>query len=434
MARPTDFWIQLHNVFDPEEVLTGQRSQQFYVERENSPYDNMRLDFRKEMRPDRPPIAFFTGHRGSGKSSLLVRLLEHFKDDYFVVYFDIDHNLDYRRANQIDILYLLGAAIFQVAVQEGLNPDSKNLLALAESVYTVTKTKQDAKNRALQIGELVKGLLGFGASMLGAKLAEKFAEAALKPFNLTSEVSEEVARKREIEPQVQEMINNINLIIADVETRANKPVFVIVDSLDKLPRFEQAQLIFLESNALREPLCRIIYTVPMLIFSSLGFGQAEEQCKAYLLPNIKLFEMTSDAARYEPGYKTMHDLVAKRLMTLGLQPDDVFEPDVLDLLIFKSGGVIRWLMRLMRDACNAGEVMGLDKLNHKAAQRAINTQVANLGSRLTRETIRELQEVRKTKRPSRSQESSELLQGLVILAYQNERLWFDAHPLIWGEL
>jgi len=394
----------------------------------------MRIDFRKTAEPVRPPIAFFTGHRGSGKSSLLFRLLEHFKDDYFVVYFDIEHNLDSRKTNQIDLLYLMGVTIFQVAEQEGVKPEPKNLEELAASIYTVTMNKADAEKEALNIAELVKGVVCFGASMLGGKVAEKLAEVFLKPFTLSSGVNEEVARKREIEPQVQHIINNVNLIIADVQTRANKPVLVVVDGLDKLQRSEQAKLIFLESRALTGPVCHIIYTVPMLIFNSLEFGQSEEECKSYLLPNVKLYEKTSDQQTYERGYEAMRKVVSKRLQSLGLQSDDIFEPDVLDLLILKSGGVMRQLISLVQGACTAAELMELDKVNSDAAQKAIDNRASQLARRLTTAMIKELRDVRKEKRPSGTPESSELLHGLLIVAYRNRTTWFDAHPLIWDEL
>ncbi|MCI0557898.1 MAG: ATP-binding protein, partial [Nitrososphaera sp.] len=227
MARPEEFWIQLQKVFNPNEILTGQRSKNFHCEREDSPLEYMRLDFRKELPPS---IIFFTGHRGSGKSSALIRLLEHLKDDYFVVYFDIEYNLDTDRTNQIDLLYLLGAAIFQTAVNEGFSPDKTHLQGLAESVYTVTyEKKQKAKDEALNVVDLVKKLLVFGASRLGSELGEKLAEALLGSFTFSSGVSEEVARKREIEPRVQDIVDNVNLIIGDVSDLVKRPVLNVAN-------------------------------------------------------------------------------------------------------------------------------------------------------------------------------------------------------------
>ena len=109
MAGNEAVWAKVHGAFDPGEVLVGARSREIYCEREHSPFELIRKELDPALKPSRPPIVFFTGHRGSGKSSMLWRLLDRFKRDYFVVYFDIEHNLDSRTANQIDLLYLIGA-------------------------------------------------------------------------------------------------------------------------------------------------------------------------------------------------------------------------------------------------------------------------------------------------------------------------------------
>ena len=132
----------------------------------------------------------------------------------------------------------------------------------------------------------------------------------------------------------------------------------------------------------------------MLIATSLAFGQVEEESQSYVLPNIKLYEKNKDAQRYEPGYAMMREVVRRRLRALTLAPDDIFEPDVLDLLILKSGGILRWLIGLVADASKAAEHAGLDQLNRTAAQQAIANRAARLASRLTRETVDELRQVR----------------------------------------
>ena len=434
MARSAEFWDKCLGVFDPGEVLVGQRSQDFYCEREYSPFNELLNHFRPTSQPTRPPRAFFTGHRGSGKSSLLLRLLERLTSEYFVVYFDIDHNLDSRTANQIDLLYLLGATIYQVARNEGVEIGSEFLNELAKSVYTMTYETKGIEKEALNVGELAKELVCFGASMLGAGVGRQLAEAALKPFTFTSGVSEEVAGRRQVEPQVQNIVNNVNLIISEVQQKAQKKLLVVVDGLDKLQRIEQADLLFLQSRALLGPICRIIYTVPMLVFTSLDFGQAERETKSYLLPNVKLFDRTSDTQTDSEGYAILREVVAKRMKSIGQTPDAVFEPEALNLLIFKSGGVMRDFIWLAQDAMSAAKILGLDKVNTDAAQKAINDRAAQLAFRLTETRVEELRKVRENKRPSGSPESRELLHGLFIVAYRNQTTWFDAHPLLWEEL
>ena len=435
MARSAEFWDRCLGVFDPGEVLVGQRSQDLYCEREGSPVDDIRVDFSPTVQATHPPIGFFTGHRGSGKSSMLFRLLERFTDDYFVVYFDIEHNLDHHTATQVDLLYLLGAAIFKTAKEESLNPDRVHLEELVKSVYTITEEMKAKDDQALDVAKLIEKIVCFGASILGGKVGEELAKAVFQPFTLTSGVSEEVARKRTIEPQVQAIITNVNLIIADIETKAKKPLLVVVDGLDKLPRFEQAKLVFLDSRALLGPVCRIIYTVPMSIYASPLFRQVEEECHSYLLPNIKLYEKEAEQQRYESGYQVLQEVVTKRLQMTNLQLREVFDSEALEgWLIPKSGGVLREFIGLVHDAIRAAKIMNLEKVNLAAAQKAVQDRAAKLTLRLTTTSVEELREVRKEKRPSGTPASTELLHGLFIVAYQNHRTWFDAHPLLWEEL
>ena len=432
MAQSEEFWNNLYLAFNPYETLVGERSNRLYCTREHSPFEEMKQIFRRTLQFPRPPIAFFSGHRGSGKSSLLFRLLEHCQTDFFVAYFDIEYNLDMGKANQIDLLYLIGTAIFQAAVQEGFAPNPKNLEELHKSVYTITNTEKETPvTESVNVVELAKNLLVFSAGVLGSKVGEKLAEAILKPFTITSGVSEEIARKREIEPQVQKIVTNINFIIADVQKLAGKPVLVIVDGLDKIQRLEQAKLIFLESRALMGPICRIIYTVPMLIQTIPEFIQATQDCKRYPLPNVKLYEKYDSKRHYEPGYATMREVFTKRLDTIPAAQGDIFEPDVLDYLIEKSGGVMRWFIALVQDSCAVAERMNLDKVNHAAAQQAVEAMIADLTEKLTIERKAELVRVHKEHLPSNSPESNELLHALFIVAYRNGETWFDAHPLLW---
>ena len=432
MSRTENSWDKSLQVFDPGEVLTGQRSQEFYCTREYSPFRELRDYFRPTDRYSRPSTAFLAGHRGSGKSSLLLRVLTEFTDPYFVVYFDVNHNLDSAAANQIDLLYLLGATIYQVAAKEGLEIDVQYLEGLVRSIYTMTHRTDEIDKGTVNVGELVKDLVCFGAGMIAGGIGGQLAEMAFKPFTLSSGISEETAAKREIEPQVQTVIDNVNLIISEVQRKSGKSLLVVVDGLDKLQRPEQADLIFIDSRAWSGPICRIIYTVPMTAFTSPRFGQAEGETKSFFMPNVKLFDKTG--VRGEEGYAHLREVVTKRMSSIGQAPDDAFEPGALDLLIFKSGGVMRDFIWLVRDAISAARIMELDKVNRASAERAIDERVTQMTLRLSQTAVNELRQVRHHKLHSGNEESRELLHGLYIVAYRNKNTWFDAHPLLWDVL
>ncbi len=284
MARSDEHWNRVYGVFQPKnDPLIGNRLRDLYCEREHSPFEQIPADFRPGPDLVRPPVAYLTGHRGSGKSTLLLRLLESFRHDYFVVYFDVEHNLDTSRANQVDLLYLIGATVFQVAVEEKLEPDPKLVEELADSVFALTETKNtQRKDESVDVLKLVSQLICLGSGALGGSLAEKAAEKLTKgltdSFSFSSGVSEQVVAERKSEPQIQTIVNNVNLILADVRTKADQDILVVVDGLEKLRQPGQAQRLFLETNALRGPRCRIIYTVPLSIYNDLAFGEAEEEC------------------------------------------------------------------------------------------------------------------------------------------------------------
>jgi hypothetical protein len=435
MARSEEFWNQVYRAFQPGEILFGQRSRELYCEREHSPIEWMRRDLRSGLELPRPPIMYFTGHRGSGKSSLLWRLLESVKDDYFVVYFDVEYNLETNKANQVDLLYLLGSTVFQVARKEGLDPDPKYLRGLADSIFSLTETRSEQpKDESVDVVQLASHLICFGASALGGSLAEKAAqkltEGLSDSFRLTSGVSSEIVKSREVEPQIQKIVNDVNLVLGDVRTRSKREILVVVDGLDKLRDLDQARLIFLDSNALAGPLCRIIYTVPMLIYLDLRFGEAEEGFASHLLPNVKLYERASEK-KYRRGYQTMHEVAARRLQSIDLGAGDLFTPKTLDFLIEKSGGILRWFVELVNDASSVASSRGLDKVNLDAARQAVVHRTRKLALRLDLERIQELRQIRKNKIPTASERVAELLQSRMVVTYFNGSPWFDVHPLLW---
>lgn len=362
MARDETFWNGIYGAFDPSETLIGERSNALYCERPDSPFDAMAVHFRPGRPSRRPPLAHLTGHRGSGKSSLLWRLVKHFRDDYFIVYFDIAHNTDSSQVNLVDLLFVLGASLFEVAQDEGLEPDSDLLGGLAKAVSLLTIREKAERGEGLDLVQAAGRLICFGARQLGAEeLAEKLTKAYLEPFDFSSGVTEETLVERRHEPQLRDIVNWINLIIADIEALSGKKILVAVDGLDKLSRLEQAQQIFLHSQALRQPLCRMIYTVPMLLYTDLAFGQAEEDCRTFPLPNVQVH--TRKGRKSSKGQALMIEVASRRLASLGLSQDELFTRSALDLLIRKSGGVFRWFVAMVREAAEQAEISEKERID-----------------------------------------------------------------------
>lgn len=437
MAKPKNPWDDVYRAFQPYERLVGQRSRDLYCEREHTPLELMLSDFRPVEGLARPPIAYLTGLRGSGKSSLLLRFLEHFRDEYFVVYFDVEFHLDTATAHEVDLLYLLGACIFQTGVDEGLKPDKTHLEKLADSVYALTETKTRPQSESLDVVALASKLICLGSGAFGGSLAEKAAEKLTQgmrdSFKLSSGVEHKVVAEHKSEPQIQKIVNNVNLILGDAKLKneGERDILVVVDGLDKLSQPGQARKMFLESRALLGPRCRLVYTVPISIYKDISFGEAEQECSSYLLPNVKLYEKGDRTKKYRRGYEMLREVVRLRLRSADLEIQDVLTSSALDLLIVKSGGVLRWLVELVKDASNLAYQRELDKINLEIAREAVTHHRRKLSGRLDTQLLKDLDEVRQSHRLPGGPRAGELLQSRFIAPYYNGEAWYDVHPIIW---
>ena len=440
-------WFEFRQAFDYGEILTGERGRKLYGDRESSPLKNMKTRYKdaSKRKDGKPFISFFTGHRGSGKSSMLFKLINELIGDFFVVYFDIEHNLDKSKTHLIDLLELIGASIFKTAKDEGLEPDDENYRELEKSLYSIIYEIKDEKDEKFDIVKMLKNVICFGAKMLGSELGENLSKSLLEPLSLNLSIKENILEKRTLDPKVQDIINNINLIIADVQEKAKKPILLVIDGLDKIspslsmrinpqnpPELDQAGMIFLNSRALLGPKCNIIYTIPLFLYQDPLIDEIEAECKIFSLPNIKTYDPKNEKKLYEKGWEELQEIVRKRLNLLGyLSIEEIFYTDALDILIKKSGGILRWFIELIYSASLEADNMDIEKINLEAAMRAVDEKTRTITARLPLNLLKELQETRETKLPSGSLESKELLHARLIVAYGNGSTWFDAHPITW---
>lgn len=430
MSKPKTHWIRLRKDFNPYEILTGERAK-LYCDREHNPLDYMMQAFDPDEQAGLPKI-FFTGHLGSGKSSTLYKFSNHFTSSYFVVHFNAADNIDLAKVNRLDVLYLLGAALFKAGLQENVGLEDRMLKELGQTLETISTTEKQKPEQSIDWVELAKGVLVLTAGTLGTPFAGKLAEALLKPIKLSANISTETAHSRTIEPQVQEVVAKINEIIGQIEALTGKQVLLVVDDLDKITDLGRAKALFVEDRKLIDgPQCRIVYTVPISIYRELEADAPSTNYQVYCLPNIKLYHESDRCVPYETGYQEMRLVVKTRLDALGLTEADVFAPAVVDHLILKSGGVMRILIQFVQNATRTAQLQEADLVDEQTAEVAIGDEIARMTSQLRREYVTELKEVYRTRRITKSPECGELLKNMFILAYRNTITWYDVHPLLW---
>jgi len=415
------FWKPAYQLFRHDEPLMNNELEEFYVRREDSPVDT--LVNLLEMDDD-PAKYLVAGHRGGGKTTELRRLERRCTADYTVVWVDTDTALDKFNIGHAEVAVLIGMQLVQRLADVGWKLPKKLEKELLESLKKITYQDKVTAGGELHLPKLFQDL--------GAQIKVGF--------------QRETTRTLEVKPVLGEIINKVNEIIAAAQRETNK-LLVIVDGLDR--KEYSIALEMFSSSLLTDIQCHIVYAIPIALRYSPSFKQPMESFTRCLdLSNIGVFKC-DDMARPTTnpdnvGRHILKEVVQKRLTKLGNDYANLVEPDALDLLGEKSGGVMRELVRLARMACEVALNKQANKIDRPIAEEAV---------RLEHQTYTiedyhfpELEAVHRTGKLSSNEFDSpkhgrivicnELLHYKLVLGYNDKKYgrWFDVNPMLWVDL
>ena len=159
---------------------------------------------------------------------------------------------DVNNLNYIDVLFSIGAQLYIQYVEAGKELSLELKKDLENWEKSIEKTFEEKTSLRTSLGA---GLKAFFFTM----------QAKIKTEDSTRKIIRE-----KIEPKLSELIDKINLIIADIEGKEKKKVLVLIDDLDK-PGLDRAKEIFYNNyTAITQPKCYIVYTVPISIMFKIG--------------------------------------------------------------------------------------------------------------------------------------------------------------------
>jgi hypothetical protein len=435
----------------PEEVI------RFFVDRHEadptrSLLQRLKLNFQNSIGQQQPYKALFTGHRGSGKSSELMRLGQELAGDFFVVSFDAELSLT-ETANHFEVLLGMGLAVHAAAEAAELRPNRRLTDDLVKSLAKFVRRYEERKGFSLKLDQLLKqvfaialttgaGAVGGPAAAMAAGAAVIGADQVFKAIRLELNVRDDLVKTLELPANRQEVIGALNKIIEGVQDRTQKPVLIIIDGLDKVSA-TRARLLFADSTLLTEPACALVYAAPIEFHHRLTAGQAVNLFDEYrMLPNptVQRRPLTGDNWKLarnpdETGLKVMRKVVAKRLTARGKAADDTISPTALDLLARTSGGVMRELIRYVRNAAEFAQLLDKMHIDEAIARNVVEQQRQDIALRLTvdhREALRQVMTQGELSGGQREAVEDELLRSLHLLSYQDAsgHSWFDVHPNI----
>jgi hypothetical protein len=387
--------------FDPVEPLPS--GSPFYVMRQGNPIGALtRALLRRHLQP---PKYFFSGHRGSGKSTELNCLVSDpgIQEKFFPVKFSVRKLCDINNLNYVDVLLAIGAQVFvQYTESGGRLPN--DLLKELETWKGRTVERLTEKGAMFATGA------GFDV--------KAFFVSALAKVQ-TEHSSREIIRQ-ELEPRLSELIAKINDIVITIQSKEKRQVLVVIDDLDK-PPLPQARDIFHSAySAITQPVCAIVYTVPVAIFFSKEFATIRENC--FFLPNVKLHPKGEAKERDSTGYATMQSFVHARM------EESLIESEALQAAVDLSGGVFREMAFVMQLTTSHAIERGSNRIEVVNVERAESRIRSDFRRILTDEDYELLKEVRTSNEMRSVDKLADLLHTLAVLEYTNDENWCDVHP------
>lgn len=398
----------IYHLFNPDKALLNGELEKYYVEIDQNEINIKELQIRLELGLEtREPIKLlFTGHRGSGKSTALNRLILNLHRDFFIVKYNVLDLLDQNDVTYIDVLLSVLTKLFEKAQEDKVKLGDSLSKRADEWSSSIIKTTTTENRKGLEL----KAKIPFYLLEIMGRIKNE------------STTREEI--RKQIEPRVSELISLINDTIAEIE-KNDKQILVIIDNLEKIEFDNALKLFYNHGTQLTQPMCKIIYTFPISLKSSSIFQQINLNfSNVYVHPNVKIHEKEGSEYHYEKGRDFMKEIVSKRVS------QDLFEPDALEYILDMSGGVVREFIRIIRDSSIRALTRGKTTIDKDIAIDVVNGLKNLYQAQLSDSDYNVLIEVHKTKDIKRDDQLVNLLHNLSVLEYRNGRSWCDLNPVV----
>lgn len=373
----------------------------------------------------------YTGARGSGKSTELLRLKQYLKaQGYFVVYFEADKgDIEIDDTEHTDIL---------LACTRHIIEDLKEL-ADAQPLFRWLKERLDS------LVEL--GLTEVELEKVGVEFQLPQFVKLMTNFKSLPDLRADVRKK--IDLYTPSLVEILNEFINQAKSKLPEQYFqgeivVIVDNLDRMVlqtdgKHSNYERIFIDRRNLMQGLhCHLIYTVPISMkYAPYSPTLAEDYDQLVMLPMIMIRNRQGEP--HQAGIEILKEMVRRRLerSQVLIELENLFEsPDDLEILCQKSGGYVRNLVQLMQSAVR--QVQSIP-ISNRAVNLVISELQAVYHDSIYAEDWQRLAEVSLCKRISQDSNDGEyrdLLFRRCILEYSfttetgKKEKWQDVHPLI----
>jgi len=374
-----------------------------------------RLAVRIELSDD-PVCMLFTGLRGSGKSTELLRLQARLSDPhrapYLVVVVDAEEHLDLTNPVDVpDILASLVAAAEQRVLEAEGKPAEPGFL---ERLWTwLNNTDVTLKEAEFSVGDHAK---------------------------LTLELKTRPTLRQRVTRIISSHLSHFLKLVHDelvlLDGRAQKcrhtGLVLILDSLEKLQGMSHnyddvlssAERLFGGGAPYLTLPVHVLYTVPPALTARRAFHDVS------FLPMVLLKHR--DGSRSEPGFRALRELVRRRVTDAELEAQlgGDYEARIARLIEW-SGGYPRELVRLLQSLWTYAEA----PLSDSELARLCHEVTDSYRKVIRTSDIKWLVQVASehyaaTDDEAGQQSADRMLSSNAVLRYLNNQDWFDLHPAV----
>lgn len=379
-----------------------------------------------------PVRLLFYGHRGCGKSTELNKFLAEQGGRFLPVTFSVHQEMSPIAVRAEDLVLIIADRVLNAAKNEGLEVSEEILKPVLDFFVQVTRTEKESRDGNFEAGAGISSEDSVLGKLLGL-FGKIRADIKLNVHGEETKVA--VLRKRPAD-----LLAQANAVIQAVEERleGGRELLIVVEDLDKLD-IQQARRIYIEQVSILTGIeSKVIYTIPIFLFFSPDVNAFRHNFDDVVsLPMIKV---VNPGGERTAGFETVKDVVCRRI------DEGIIEPPALDLLVAKTGGVLRHVFQVLQSTAmmvDTDPPLSTDQIEYGLRQlqkefwQQITLPYEPLpgGPESADELYERLSEYGReqekgNRNPPRSDAINQILLKSCALVEYNGEGWFGIHPLV----
>jgi len=360
----------------------------------------------------------FVSHRGAGKTTELKRLTTDLRTLFHAHYFEANLKLDERHFSTEDLLLSLALSIQEDFDAAGRPLPPEMLLRVHQWFSEVLRSTSWAQHME---ADLAANATVPREVPLFVSLAQEL-KALLKAENTYRTEVRDAFRR-----YPGALLAHVNNLLDAAQQRlGEQSLLVLIDNLDRYDPKVVDEVLFQGGRRLRALRCHLIVTPPIALYYRPLTEPLQQSFTPSVMYTVRLRRSDQPHGVFDPqspGRALLVKALDRRLEVAKLLP----ETEALDRLISLSGGSLRDLLRLVREAVliAPGSVLDLDTINRAAGRfrRDLRDVVNANGFAAILGRILDAHQI------NDDPKCLDVLYQQLALRYNGEG-WYDVHPLV----